>query len=92
MDSPIRECPRRRCRSPRDAPRESSRLADLADLMKRAARLETSREEKKPGDPTRLGNLGEKSFYYLSEEEIRKMKEAVTRLAQRLMRLDRPTD
>lgn len=60
------------------------RLADLADMMKRAAKLETQREEKKKGDPTRLGNLGEKSFYYLSEEEIRQMKEAVTRLAQRL--------
>lgn len=60
------------------------RLADLADLMKKAARLEAAREEKKPGDPTRLGNLGEKSFYYLSEDEIRRMKEAVTRLAQRL--------
>lgn len=60
------------------------RLADLADMMKRAAKLETAREEKKPGDPTRLGNLGEKSFYYLSEEEIRRMKEAVARLAQRL--------
>lgn len=60
------------------------RLADLADMMKRAAKLETQREEKKKGDPTRLGNLGEKSFYYLSEDEIRRMKEAVTRLAQRL--------
>ena len=29
MDSPICEWPRRRCRSPRDAPRESSRHADL---------------------------------------------------------------
>lgn len=60
------------------------RLADLADMMKRAAKLETAREEKKQGDPTRLGNLGEKSFYYLSEDEIRRMKEAVARLAQRL--------
>lgn len=60
------------------------RLADLAELLKRAARLENSLEEKKPGDPNRLGELGEKSFYYLSEEEIRRMNEAVTRLAQRL--------
>ena len=28
--------------------------------------------------------MAEKSFYYLTEDEIRKMKEAVTRLAQRL--------
>ncbi len=60
------------------------RLADLADMMKRAAKLETARKEKRPGDPTRLGDLGEKSFYYLSEDEIRRMKEAVSRLAQRL--------
>ncbi|MBM4268354.1 MAG: VWA domain-containing protein [Deltaproteobacteria bacterium] len=60
------------------------RLADLADLLKRAAKLEASREERRPGDPTRLGELGEKSFYYLNEDEIRRMKEAVTRLAQRL--------
>ena len=60
------------------------RLADLADMMKKAAKLETSREQQRPGDPTRLGDIGEKSFYYLSEEEIRRMKEAVTRLAQRL--------
>jgi hypothetical protein len=60
------------------------RLADLADLIKRAARLEATRENPKPRDATGLKTLGEKSFYYLTEDEIRKMKEAVTRLAQRL--------
>lgn len=60
------------------------RLADLADLIKRAARLEASRENPQPRDATGLKNLGEKSFYYLTEDEIRQMKEAVTRLAQRL--------
>jgi uncharacterized protein with von Willebrand factor type A (vWA) domain len=60
------------------------RLADFADLIKRAARLEASRENPQPRDTTGLKSLGEKSFYYLTEDEIRKMKEAVTRLAQRL--------
>lgn len=60
------------------------RLADLADLIKRAARLEAARENPQPRDATGLKTLGEKSFYYLSEDEIRRMKEAVTRLAQRL--------
>ncbi len=60
------------------------RLADLADLIKRAARLEAARENPQPRDATGLNSLGEKSFYYLTEDEIRKMKEAVTRLAQRL--------
>jgi uncharacterized protein with von Willebrand factor type A (vWA) domain len=60
------------------------RLGELADLLKRAAQIEAALEEQRPGDPTRLGPLGEKSFYYLTEEEIRQMKEAVARLAQRL--------
>jgi len=60
------------------------RLADLADLIKRAARLEVSRENPQPRDATGLKTLAEKSFYYLTEDEIRRMKEAVTRLAQRL--------
>ena len=51
------------------------RLADLADLIKRAARLETTRENPQPRDATGLKTLGEKSFYYLTEDEIRKMKE-----------------
>jgi len=36
------------------------------------------------GDQQRLQALSEKSFYYLSEDEIRRMQEAVTKLAQRL--------
>jgi uncharacterized protein with von Willebrand factor type A (vWA) domain len=60
------------------------RLADLAELIKRASRIEGELEAPKPRDPGGLGNLAEKSFYYLTEDEIRKMKEAVTRLAQRL--------
>src|SRR5213596_1402698 len=50
------------------------RLQDLADMIKSPVR----------GDQQRLQALAEKSFYYLSEEEIRRMQEAVTKLAQRL--------
>lgn len=60
------------------------RLADLAELMKRASRIEGERGDPKRRDATKMAALAEKSFYYLSEDEIRRMKEAVTRLAQRL--------
>ncbi len=60
------------------------RLAELADAVKRAARLEGGRQKPKPRDEAQLGELGEKSFYYLSEDETRRMNEAVKRLAQRL--------
>jgi uncharacterized protein len=60
------------------------RLADLADLVKRAARLEAERNDPRRRDTAKINSLAEKSFYYLTEDEIRRMKEAVTRLAQRL--------
>ena len=60
------------------------RIADLSDLLKRAARLEMEMREPERRDASRMASLGEKSFYYLTEDEIRRMKEAVTRLAQRL--------
>jgi uncharacterized protein with von Willebrand factor type A (vWA) domain len=60
------------------------RIADLSDLLKRAARLEMEMREPERRDRSRMASLGEKSFYYLTEDEIRRMKEAVTRLAQRL--------
>src|SRR5213596_1172229 len=50
------------------------RLQDLADMIKSPVR----------GDQQRLQALAEKSFYYLSEVEIRRIQEAVTKLAQRL--------
>jgi len=60
------------------------RLADLADLIKRAARIEGERRDPRLRDAGKMNSLAEKSFYYLTEDEIRRMKEAVTRLAQRL--------
>jgi uncharacterized protein with von Willebrand factor type A (vWA) domain len=60
------------------------RLQDLADLVKIMVRTELARQDVTRGDQQRLQALSEKSFYYLSEDEIRRMQEAVTRLAKRL--------
>jgi uncharacterized protein with von Willebrand factor type A (vWA) domain len=60
------------------------RLKDLTELIKRTVRLELEKQDHSLRETQRLQSLGEKSFYYLSEEEIRRMKEAVAKLAQRL--------
>ena len=60
------------------------RLADLTDMIKRAVRLELEKQDHTLRETQRMQSLAEKSFYYLSEEEIRRMKEAVAKLAQRL--------
>jgi len=60
------------------------RLQDLADMIRSLVRSELQRQDVTRGDQQRLQALSEKSFYYLSEDEIRRMKEAVTKLAQRL--------
>jgi uncharacterized protein with von Willebrand factor type A (vWA) domain len=60
------------------------RLQDLHDMIKRAVRLEAEKHDQSLRERNRLANLAEKSFYYLSEDEIRRMKEAVAKLAQRL--------
>jgi hypothetical protein len=60
------------------------RLQDLSDMIKRAVRLELEKRDQTLRERNRLSNLAEKSFYYLSEDEIRRMKEAVAKLAQRL--------
>src|SRR5213080_4220901 len=74
--------------SPADARRLEAyldrRLQDLADMIKSLVRGELQRQDVTRGDQQRLQALAEKSFYYLSEEEIRRMQEAVTKLAQRL--------
>src|SRR5437016_4363518 len=74
--------------SPADARRLEAyldrRLQDLADMIKSLVRGELQRQDVTRGDQQRLQALAEKSFYYLSEEEIRRMQEAVTKLAHRL--------
>ncbi len=60
------------------------RLKALDDIVKRYVRMEREKREVRARDEQRLNRLAEKSFYYLSEEEIRQMNEAVQKLAQRL--------
>ena len=60
------------------------RLKDLTDMIRSMVRAELARQDVTRGDQQRLQALSEKSFYYLSEDEIRRMQEAVTKLARRL--------
>ncbi len=60
------------------------RLRDLQDLMKATVRQELDRQDVNRQDRQGLQTLAEKSFFYLTEDEIRRMQEAVNKLAQRL--------
>jgi uncharacterized protein len=60
------------------------RLQELQEMIRRLVRGELERRDVGQRDAARMQALAEKSFYYLSEDEIRRMKEAVTKLAQRL--------
>ena len=60
------------------------RLENLRDLIRRTVRLELEKRDQSQRERNHLSQLAEKSFYYLSEDEIRRMKEAVAKLAQRL--------
>jgi len=60
------------------------RLQELQEMIRRYVRGEMEKRDVTQRDALRMQALAEKSFYYLSEDEIRRMKEAVTKLAQRL--------
>lgn len=60
------------------------RLKALDDIIRRYVRMEREKRDVKAREEQHLNRLGEKSFYYLSEEELRQMNEAVQKLAQRL--------
>ncbi len=60
------------------------RLKALDDVIRRYVRMEREKRDIKERNDLRKTQIGEKSFFYLSEEELRKMNEAVRRLAQRL--------
>ena len=60
------------------------RLQDLNDMIKAMVRGELERQDVGRRDHERLAALADKSFFYLTEEEIRRMQEAVQKLAQRL--------
>lgn len=60
------------------------RLQDLSAMIKRMVRVELQKRDASLRDNQRTRSLEEKSFYYLSEDEVRRMKEAVAKLALRL--------
>lgn len=60
------------------------RQRDLREMIRRAVRIELEKRDQTQRERNRLSTLAEKSFYYLSEDELRRMREAVTKLAQRL--------
>jgi uncharacterized protein with von Willebrand factor type A (vWA) domain len=60
------------------------RLKMLEDIIRKYVRQEREKRDLKSREEARMNQLADKSFYYLSEEEMTKMREAITRLAQRL--------
>ncbi len=60
------------------------RLKMLEDIIRKYVRQEREKRDLKSREEARMNQLADKSFYYLSEEEMGKMREAITRLAQRL--------
>jgi len=60
------------------------RLKMLDDIIRKYVRQEREKRDMKSREEARMNQLADKSFYYLSDEELDKMREAVTRLAQRL--------
>jgi len=60
------------------------RLQDLAHMVRSYVRAELEKQDAQLRENQKMRSLADKSFYYLSEDEIRKMKEAVAKLAQRL--------
>ncbi|HYB90720.1 MAG TPA: VWA domain-containing protein [Candidatus Binataceae bacterium] len=60
------------------------RLKALEDIIRRYVRMEREKRNLRAREDQRMNQIGERSFYYLSEEELRKMYEAVQKLAQRL--------
>ena len=60
------------------------RLKALEDIIRKYVRQEREKRNIREREDKRMNQIAEKSFYYLSEDELRKMNEAVQKLAQRL--------
>ena len=60
------------------------RQQDLQDLLKTMVRRELDQRDLERRDRQGMQALAEKSFFYLTEDEIRRMQDAVTKLARRL--------
>src|SRR5262249_49796962 len=59
------------------------RMQDLTDMLKAMVRQELDRQDIDRRDRQGLQPVAERSFSYRAEEEMRRMQEAVTKLAQR---------
>jgi uncharacterized protein with von Willebrand factor type A (vWA) domain len=59
------------------------RVRDLNRLLREIIQQEQRKNGRDPGDYTRRGSLAEKSFAFYTEDDIRRMNDAVARLAQR---------
>jgi uncharacterized protein with von Willebrand factor type A (vWA) domain len=60
------------------------RLRDLNRLLREVIQQEQRKQGYEPRDSSARGSLADKSFAFYTEEDIRRMNDAVTRLAQRL--------
>jgi hypothetical protein len=60
------------------------RVRDLNRLLREAIQQEQRKRGMDPRDFSARGSLGDKSFAFYTEDDIRRMNEAVARLAQRL--------
>ena len=60
------------------------RLKALEDIIRKYVRQEREKRNIRDREDQRMSQIADKSFYYLSEEELKKMNEAVQKLAQRL--------
>jgi uncharacterized protein with von Willebrand factor type A (vWA) domain len=60
------------------------RLKALEDIIRRYVRMEREKRDIRQREDQKMNQIAEKSFYYLSEEELKKMQEAVQKLALRL--------
>ena len=60
------------------------RLRDLNRLLREAIQQEQRKQGHEPRDSSARSSLADKSFAFYSEDDIRRMNDAVTRLAQRL--------
>lgn len=60
------------------------RMRDLNRLLREIISQEQRKKGLEPRDSSQRGSLGDKSFAFYTEDDIRRMNEAVARLAQRL--------
>ena len=58
------------------------RLKALEDIIRRYVRMEREKRDIRQREDQRMNQIGGKGFYYLGEDELKKMQEAVQRPAQ----------